>query len=164
MPMVDLNIVNDVYWEEQEISKIKKMQFDEWKKREEDEKRKIKYEKESQKKEIELLKRNKELERRLVSSDYRGNLIMVKPYPTERLSSEFLVPRGIINTKDIVQDKIVEKVVDKKQAPTYIIVTEEKQDRTSQSHFRARSNLYGNKKVNIVEFNKDFQPAGSNYE
>jgi len=164
MPMVDLNIVNDVYWEEEEISKIKKMQFDDWKKREEEEKRKIKYEKETQKKEIEILKRNKELERRLVSSDYRGNLIMVKPYPTEKLSSEFLVPKGIINTKENVQDKNVEKVTDKKQGPNYIILTEEKPDRTSQSHFRARSNAYGNKKVNVVEFNKDFQPAGSNYE
>jgi hypothetical protein len=160
--MVDLNIVNDVYWEEQEISKIKKIQFEEWKKREEDEKRKIKYEKDTQKKEIEILKRNKELERRFVSSDYRGNLIMIRQFPTERLSSEFLFPKGVINTKEIVPDKTVEKVGDKKTVPSFIMVSEEKQDKSSQSHYRGKS--YGNKKVNLVEYNKDFQPAGSNYE
>lgn len=162
MPLIDLNIVNDVYWEDQDISRIKKEKFDELKKREEEEKRKVKYEKEAQKKEIEITKRNKELEKRFVSSDYRGNLIMIKPFPTEKLVSEFLIPKGAINIKE---KKNLDKNDEKKQAPIIIQVTEEKQDKTSQNHYRAKSNLYGDKKVNLIElFNKDFQPAGSNFE
>jgi hypothetical protein len=89
----------DLFEDDQDIINVRIAKFEEWKRIEDELKKKVKGEKEMAEKAVEIQKKNKEYSNKLVTADTSGSLIHIRPIPNDRLSNDFLVSRSIIRDK-----------------------------------------------------------------
>ena len=130
---VDLDLVNDVFWDDENTVLLRKFKLEEWKKREEDDRIKARIAKEVVRRDIEALKRNKELEKKNISSDSNGRIIIIKPNNIDKFIPDFIQSKAALKDKDNEIKKIFEKTEEKKVKPIIILNTEEKKDKFDKS-------------------------------
>jgi hypothetical protein len=85
--------------EEKEIDDLRKMKKEEWRRKEEEVKIKIKIDKEIKEKEIEVTRKQKEFERKNVTTDVNGNIMFIKNIALEKLNTDFVNPKFDIKNK-----------------------------------------------------------------
>lgn len=85
--------------EEKEIDDLRKMKKEEWRRKEEEAKNKIKIDKEIKEKEIEVTRKQKEFERKNVTTDLNGNIMFIKNIAIDKLNSDFVNPKFDIKNK-----------------------------------------------------------------
>ena len=130
---VDLDLVNDVFWDDENTVLLRKFKLEEWKKREEDDRIKARIAKEVVRRDIEALKRNKELEKKNISSDSNGRIIIIKPNNIDKFIPDFIQSKAALKDKDNEIKKIFEKTEEKKVKPIIILNTEEKKEKFDKS-------------------------------
>ncbi len=111
--------------EEKEIDDLRKMKKEEWRRKEEDVKSKIKIDKEIKEKEIEVTRKQKEFERKNVTTDVNGNIIFIKALGIDKLNNDFLNAKFDVKNKGEVsnvlslnRDKIDNKDFNKNEKST----------------------------------------------
>jgi hypothetical protein len=85
--------------EDKSIEEIRRIKKEEWKRKEEEAKVKNRIDRDTQEKAFEIVKKQKEYERKNVTTDLNGNVIFIKPVAIEKLSQDF------INTKFDIKNK-----------------------------------------------------------
>ena len=88
-----------MFEDDEEIIKVRRSKLEEWRRLEEDVKKKQKGEKEIHDKNLEILKKNKELANKVVTADSNGLPIFIKSTFTDKLLNDFLFSRSIISDK-----------------------------------------------------------------
>ena len=168
---VDLDLVNDVFWDDENTVLLRKFKLEEWKKREEDDRIKARIAKEVVRRDIEALKRNKELEKKNISSDSNGRIIIIKPNNIDKFIPDFIQSKAALKDKDNEIKKIFEKTEEKKVKPIIILNTEEKKEKFDKSiasinkYQRGKQQMpNGNNNTENKIENEIIQPYGSNYE
>jgi len=132
------------YIEDEEITKVRLEKIEEWKKKEEIVVQKQKNEQEFQVKMVEQVKKQREYERKFVTSDSNGNVIMIKlPHI---LPNEFLMPKAIIKEEVKENEKELPEAKNKKKKK------KEKEDSINSNNiFDAGKRKEGKKRTSTIK-------------
>ncbi len=134
----------------------------------------------------ELIKRQKEYEKKPTTTDANGNLLLIKSYPQEKLQSEFSIPRmNLVEKKEAKGENSNKESLRKQQSVMSDLIAKEEQLKKENNNSNNNLNLkqlmvdnsnnrnnknpknFGNSKLGIDKNTIDigpFVPAGSNFE
>lgn len=120
----------------------------------------------------ELLKKQKEYERKSTTTDPAGNILLIKNFPNEKLLIEFCIPKLQITEKhDIIEGKKPLKEKKKTSEDTTLPkIKESKKDlpkhekETEKKKSNYKPNKYDKNNKDKVEEIAPFVPSGSNFE
>ena len=139
MGQIDLNR-RDLFEDEEEIIKVRIAKFEEWKRQEEEAKKKIRVEKEFAERATEIQKKNKEYGGKNVTADSNGVPVYIKPTSTEKLLSDFLFSRSIVFDRAPLEKEV--KLTEERKKRTD---NSPKKDNPNKDVVKGNSKEYNNK-------------------